>query len=238
MTIMDCGHEAAFKAENADQLVRVKSGQAVASDRTALGGRMKRMLDIVLAGLGLVALAPLCLLVGLTVRLTSRGPVLYGHPRIGLGGKVFRCWKFRTMVLDGDAVLAAHLAARPEERAEWEANRKLKRDPRVTRIGKVLRAYSVDELPQLLNVLRGEMSLVGPRPVVRDELQTYGGSADLYLQTRPGLTGPWQISGRSDVGYADRILLDSEYVRNWSLWRDCKIIAWTIPAVIGARGSY
>ncbi len=211
----------------------------VASDTSlAIGGITKRYFDIVLSSVCLVMLAPLFCLVALAVKLSSRGPVLYGHERVGHGGQMFKCWKFRTMCVDGDATLEAYLQDNPNERQEWETNRKLRNDPRVTRIGAVLRMTSVDELPQALNVLRGEMSMVGPRPVVQDELEKYGNAAALYLRARPGITGLWQVSGRSDVGYDQRVSLDSQYVVNWSLAHDIGIILRTIPAVISTKGSY
>ncbi|MEO1139428.1 MAG: sugar transferase [Pseudomonadota bacterium] len=205
---------------------------------TALGGRAKRVIDLLIAAVALLALSPLLILVALAVRVSSPGSALYGHVRIGHAGHTFKCWKFRTMVSDGDVLLERYLAAHPEEREEWVKNRKLRRDPRVTRIGAVLRAYSVDELPQIFNVLLGEMSLVGPRPVVRDELEMYGAAARHYLHSRPGITGLWQVSGRSDTSYEQRVSFDTKYVLNWSLAGDLAIMARTIPAVLFAKGSY
>ncbi|MFV2053315.1 sugar transferase [Aliiroseovarius sp. YM-037] len=230
MSSLDSGSTIAFD--------RKPIAYPVKNRRVAVGGRVKRLLDISLAALGLIVLLPLFALVALAVKLTSSGPVLYGHSRIGFRGRTFRCWKFRSMVSNGDEVLEAHFKSHPEDRREWEVNRKLREDPRVTKLGAVLRAYSVDELPQLLNVLRGDMSFVGPRPVVRDELENYGTDAMHYLNTRPGITGLWQISGRSDVDYDQRVALDSSYVRNWSFGTDCLIILKTVPAVVAARGSY
>jgi len=203
-----------------------------------LGGVLKRGFDVLGALLGLVAFSPLILLLALLVKLSDGGPVLYGHARVGRGGRTFRCLKFRTMVMNGDAVLAAHLSADPDALAEWMATRKLKNDPRITAVGAVLRKLSLDELPQLLNILYGDMSLVGPRPVVRDELDHYGRAAIFYLKSRPGLTGLWQVSGRNDVSYATRVELDRSYVENWSFVQDMLIIARTVPAVCLTRGSY
>lgn len=203
-----------------------------------VGGRGKRGLDIILVILSLPLLLPLLLGIALILKLTDPGPLLYGHRRIGFGGRPFHCWKFRSMVVDGDSVLERYLEAHPEEAEVWHSQRKLDNDPRVTRIGAVLRKLSLDELPQLLNVLRGEMSLVGPRPVVQSELDDhYGPAAPAYLSTRPGLSGLWQISGRSDTTYAERIRLDCDYVRNWSLVRDLRIILLTIPAMALSRGA-
>ncbi|GGF54272.1 exopolysaccharide biosynthesis protein [Azorhizobium oxalatiphilum] len=196
------------------------------------GGLAKRALDLPVALTALIMLAPLMLAVALLIKLTTRGPVLFGHARVGLNGRTFRCLKFRTMRPDAEQALLAYLADSPEAAQEWLETRKLKKDPRVTALGKVLRGSSIDELPQLLNVLRGEMSCVGPRPVIADELALYGAQAQDYLAARPGLTGPWQVSGRSALSYADRVSLDSAYVRNWSLRRDIVILLKTVPAVM------
>lgn len=202
-----------------------------------IGGRAKRTIDLMCA-LGLFGLLfPLWLLVVAAIRFGSPGPVFFAHERIGFRGRSFRCWKFRTMVVDGDAVLEAHFQRYPEARLEWERDRKLKNDPRVTRFGRILRKTSVDELPQLLNVILGDMSLVGPRPVVADELKLYGPEVKSYLAARPGITGLWQVSGRSDTTYQERVTLDRRYTAEWSPALDLWIIAKTVPAVLGARGS-
>lgn len=202
------------------------------------GGILKRGFDIATASLALLFLSPIFLMLVALVKFSNKGPALYGHPRVGHNGRTFRCLKFRTMVVDGDHVLRKHLDADPKAREEWMATRKLQDDPRVTAVGNVLRKLSLDELPQLLNIIRGEMSVVGPRPVVEDELMLYEGAAVYYLKTRPGLTGLWQVSGRNDVSYAERVDLDTHYVKNWSLRNDIMIIAKTIPAVCLSRGSY
>jgi exopolysaccharide production protein ExoY len=203
-----------------------------------LGGLAKRAFDIAVAATAILMLAPLMIGVAVLVRLTSPGAVLYGHTRIGFGGKSFRCWKFRTMVTHGDIVLANHLRDNPDARAEWQATQKLRQDPRVTPLGSVLRKLSVDELPQLFNILSGEMSIVGPRPIVTDEVRRYGPSLGHYLRARPGLTGLWQVSGRSDLGYRRRVLMDRCYASRWSLLADIGIILRTIPAVLRSSGSY
>ncbi|WEX11964.1 sugar transferase [Chelativorans sp. AA-79] len=203
-----------------------------------LGGVLKRGFDVVGAACGLILLSPLFLLVAALVKLSDGGTVFYGHPRIGRGGRSFRCLKFRTMRQDGDLVLAAYLCDNPQARAEWETTCKLKHDPRVTRVGAVLRKLSLDELPQILNILAGDMSIVGPRPVVQEELERYGNAAVFYLKSRPGLTGLWQVSGRNDVSYATRVAFDRHYVETWSLAQDIRIIAKTVPAVCLSRGSY
>ncbi|AHK45817.1 exopolysaccharide production protein ExoY [Ensifer adhaerens OV14] len=172
------------------------------------------------------------------VKFSDGGSVFYGHRRIGHNGRAFRCLKFRTMRADGDRLLQDYLRNNPAAYEEWRATRKLQDDPRVTIVGSVLRKLSLDELPQLINIIRGEMSIVGPRPVVEDELELYDAAAVFYLQSRPGLTGLWQISGRNDVSYAARVAFDTHYVQNWSLIRDFFIVVKTIPAVCFSRGSY
>jgi exopolysaccharide production protein ExoY len=203
-----------------------------------IGGILKRGFDVVGAGAGLILLSPLLIMLALLVKLQDGGSIFYGHRRIGQSGRVFYCLKFRTMVENGDEVLAAHFEENPQSRDEWIATRKLQNDPRVTRVGVVLRKLSLDELPQMINILRGDMSIVGPRPVVKEELEMYGNAADCYLRTRPGLTGLWQVSGRNDVSYGTRVAFDRQYVENWSFVEDLKIIAKTVPAVISSRGSY
>jgi exopolysaccharide production protein ExoY len=203
-----------------------------------IGGIFKRFFDIVAALAGIAVLSPLFLMLILLVKCSDGGKVIYGHRRIGRNGRIFRCLKFRTMVENGDEVLAAHLARNPRDREEWAATRKLQDDPRVTRVGAVLRKLSLDELPQIFNILRGEMSFVGPRPVVRDELLMYGTAASFYLKSRPGLTGLWQVRGRNDVSYRTRVAFDRHYVENWSFAFDLKILIWTVPAVLSSRGSY
>lgn len=189
-------------------------------------------MDIVVASLGLVLLSPLMVTVAVLIRLTMGGPVLFGHRRIGHDGRVFRCYKFRTMIVDAHEALRQYLASNPQAEKEWRETHKLRDDPRITLLGRFLRKASIDELPQLINVLRGDMSCVGPRPIVADELARYGENALDYLQTRPGLTGAWQVSGRSSLSYADRVALDAEYVRHWSISKDLLILAKTIPAVM------
>jgi exopolysaccharide production protein ExoY len=185
-----------------------------------VGGLSKRAADIVIASIVLFALSPLFVFTALLVRCSGPGPILFGHERIGCGGRAFRCLKFRTMRRDAEQVLRLVLDADPVLAREWRDTRKLRHDPRITRIGRVLREYSLDELPQLINVIRGEMSLVGPRPVVSSELARYGQRAAHYLSARPGITGLWQVSGRSDTSYERRVDLDTRYVREWSFAND------------------
>ncbi len=198
----------------------------------------KRAMDIAGAGLLLLLALPAFLAIAALVRMDG-GPAFYAHPRVGRGGRSFGCLKFRSMVIDADRRLAALLERNPAARREWETTRKLRDDPRVTWVGRFLRATSLDELPQLINVLKGEMSLVGPRPVQAAELAAYYGAATQhYLAVRPGLTGPWQVSGRSDTSYAQRVALDVGYVTQPSLLRDIRILLRTPVAVLARRGAY
>jgi exopolysaccharide production protein ExoY len=224
-----------YAARLSNLQVKSRSGPVV---QPPIGGMIKRGFDILGAAAGLVVLSPLLVMLALLVKLSDGGSILFGHSRIGRNGSVFQCLKFRTMAENGHEVLAEHFAKNPLARTEWEATRKLQDDPRVTRVGAVLRKLSLDELPQLINILRGDMSIVGPRPVVRDELEMYGNAAVYYLQSRPGLTGLWQVSGRNDVSYTSRVAFDRHYVENWSLAFDLLIIIKTFPAVVSSRGSY
>ncbi|MGH7094746.1 MAG: sugar transferase, partial [Stellaceae bacterium] len=164
--------------------------------------------------------------------------VFYRHKRVGLNGSGFDCLKFRTMAVDADQALQRHLAANRDAAQEWQELHKLKNDPRVTRLGHTMRKTSLDELPQLINILKGEMSFVGPRPIVAAEMPRYGECIGQYLRARPGLTGPWQISGRNDVDYVKRVALDRDYVEAWSFWRDLSIITRTVGVIVTARGCY
>jgi Undecaprenyl-phosphate galactose phosphotransferase WbaP len=199
---------------------------------------LKRLLDLALVLAAAPVIAPLCGLLALAVKLGSKGPAFYGQRRIGRKGREFVAWKFRSMVTNGDEALAKHLDRHPEARAEWDRTRKLKDDPRVTGVGKLLRRTSLDELPQLWNVLKGEMSLVGPRPIVAAEVPLYGNAFGLYKLMPAGLTGLWQVSGRNDTTYEERVTLDSFYARNWSVWLDLYILSRTIGAVLGRNGAY
>ncbi len=203
------------------------------------GPRLTKMiLDCALTLLlGLFAL-PLFLIIMVAVKLDSRGPIFYGHYRLGRRGRPFTAWKFRSMVVNADTVLQNHLVANHLLREEWERERKLKSDPRITRVGRFLRRTSLDELPQLWNVLRGEMSLVGPRPIVDEEIGHYADKYELYKRVHPGITGLWQVSGRNDVTYAERVNLDAYCVRNWSVWLDIYILLRTIWVVLIGDGAY
>ncbi len=207
-------------------------------DRKSFFPIAKRALDVIGAGLGLVLLSPFFLVVALLVR-ADGGPAFFAHQRVGRGGKLFGCLKFRSMVIDSQARLEALLASDPAARAEWEATRKLKNDPRITRIGRFLRSTSLDELPQLINALRGEMSLVGPRPVQEAEIDRYyGASAAHYMAVRPGITGLWQVSGRSETSYESRVALDVSYVSRPSMLADLSILLRTPVAVLSRRGAH
>ncbi|WP_254070282.1 sugar transferase [Acidisphaera sp. L21] len=194
------------------------------------------MLDHIIAAVVLILIFPLLFVVSLLVCMDG-GPVIFGHRRVGLGGQPFRCLKFRTMVMDSAAVLARTLAEDPDAAAEWAENHKLRNDPRVTRVGRFLRVTSLDELPQLFNVLRGEMSLVGPRPIVQEEVVRYGQDIEYYYRVKPGLTGLWQVSGRSDTSYRERVAFDVAYVKKWSLWQDLWILVKTVQVIVMREGS-
>ncbi|MEZ5815599.1 MAG: sugar transferase [Hyphomicrobiaceae bacterium] len=197
-----------------------------------LGGRSKRASDIILASTALVFALPVMLFVAVVIRVVMGGPVLFSQERVGFNGRRFKCFKFRTMAVNGDEILRRHLDENPDAAREWAQTRKLGNDPRVGRLGRLLRKSSLDELPQLINILRGEMSCVGPRPIPSSELVFYGEHQDEYLSAVPGLTGLWQCSGRSALNYAARVELDSYYVRNWSMLLDLYIIVRTIPSVL------
>ena len=203
-----------------------------------LGGRSKRALDVTVSLALLLFTAPLLLVIALAVKAQDGGPVLFRHTRCGRGGRAFSLWKFRTMRVDAAERLAGLLAEDPHAEAEWVRTRKLRRDPRVTRLGRFLRRSSLDELPQLLNILRGDMSIVGPRPVMAEELARYGPAAPLMRAARPGVTGLWQVSGRNDLDFETRVRLDAAYVRGWSFLGDVVILARTVPVVLTARGAY
>lgn len=197
-----------------------------------------RGLDIVISLVALIFVAPLMVVVAIAVKIQDGGPVFFGHSRIGYEGRAFRCWKFRSMVVDADARLAALLARSPEARKEWDDNQKLRRDPRVTLLGRMLRVSSIDELPQLFNVLIGEMSLVGPRPIVTAEVARYGSRFNHYCSVRPGITGLWQVSGRSDTGYRTRVAMDTVFAKRASPRLYLALLLATVPAVLYRRGSY
>jgi Undecaprenyl-phosphate galactose phosphotransferase WbaP len=198
----------------------------------------KRCLDVSVSASLLLLLSPLFVVVAAAIRLNSKGPIFFGHLRYGRDGKAFRALKFRTMVTDADRILETYLQRHPEHMSEWQRDHKLKDDPRITPVGRWLRRYSLDELPQLFNILTGHMSLVGPRPIVKSEITRYANSYDLYTRVSPGLTGLWQVSGRNNTTYRERVAFDEYYIRNWSIWMDMYILARTFQAVLLADGAY
>ncbi len=199
---------------------------------------IKYAMDILLSLIGIIVLLPCFLLIALLIKLDSPGSVFYMQERIGKNKRRVRIVKFRTMVKDADEVLQAYLRANPSAKQEWEQNQKLKDDPRITRVGKWLRKYSLDELPQFFNVLKGELSLVGARPIVESEAHHYSNHFDLYASAKPGLTGLWQVSGRSCTTYEERVRYDVYYVHNWSIWLDLYILLRTVWVVLSRDGAY
>ena len=197
-----------------------------------------RVLDVVVALAILIFTLPLFLVLTMAIKLSDGGPAIFRHTRIGRNGKPFPCLKFRSMVVDADARLNALLASDPAARLEWEKDQKLRCDPRITRLGAFLRKSSLDELPQLFNVLSGEMSIVGPRPIVQAEIVRYGRAFRHYCMVRPGITGLWQVSGRNNTTYRRRVALDRLYARSKCLSLDAMILIKTIPAVLMRDGSY
>jgi exopolysaccharide biosynthesis polyprenyl glycosylphosphotransferase len=201
-------------------------------------GKVKRIVDIVLSLLGVIILSPLILIISILIKLDSPGPIIFKHKRLGLNGKIIEVYKFRSMVVNAQEVLQELFAKDPNLKKEFEESFKLKNDPRITRVGAFLRKTSLDEIPQLFNVLKGDLSLVGPRPIVINEIEKYGEYGKYLLRVPPGVTGLWQISGRSDIDYNERVKLDMQYIMNWSLWLDINIIFKTIPAVLKRDGAY
>ena len=199
---------------------------------------LKRGIDLLCTLTGGIVAFPLLFVLAVAVRFDSKGPVLFRQSRIGRGGRHFTVYKFRTMAANAAELLEKHLAENEDARIEWEADQKLRNDPRITRVGRFLRKTSLDELPQLINVLKGDMSIVGPRPIVDSEIKKYGEDFELYTRVRPGITGLWQTSGRNDLSYADRVWLDRHYVCNWSVWLDILIVIRTVPEVLHCSGAY
>lgn len=208
------------------------------SPKVATSDGLIRTFDIIFSLAVMIAVAPVFLLLVLLLQIDSRGPVFFVQQRVGRNGILFPCFKLRTMLVDSAERLEQLLKESPEARAEWDADHKLKNDPRVTKLGRVARLFSLDELPQLANILLGHMSVVGPRPIVEAEIWRYGSAFADYCLVRPGLTGLWQVSGRNDVSYDERVRLDREYARSKCLRLDLEIIARTFNVVLGARGAY
>lgn len=196
---------------------------------------IKRGFDILASGAALVILSPLLALLCLLIRLDSKGPAIFVHKRYGKNGKLLRMYKFRTMYANAQDMIKDFT---PEQKKEWEESFKLTNDPRITRMGKILRKTSLDELPQLINILRGDMSIVGPRPVVAEELEKYGVFRDQFLSMSPGLTGYWQAYARSDCSYEKRMQMELKYVREANLWWDIRILFATVTAVLKGKGAY
>ena len=199
---------------------------------------IKRVMDLLVAMVAMIVLAPVMLVIIALVRFTSPGPLFFSHRRIAKNGAFFSMWKFRTMCVDSAEVLDHYLAMHPEARAEWNLTHKLKQDPRITAVGLFLRRYSLDELPQIWNVFTGRMSIVGPRPIVAAEVEKYGEFFEHYCRVKPGVTGLWQVSGRSKVSYPNRVKLDCDYVEQWTLFRDFKILLATAKSVVNQDGAY
>lgn len=231
----------AFFNAGSNSLMPVKAyggADAQWSREAATSDRLIRIFDIIFSLALMVAVAPAFLLLVLLLQIDSRGPVFFVQQRVGRNGILFPCFKLRTMFTDSAERLEKLLSESAEARAEWDADHKLKRDPRITTLGRFARLYSLDELPQLANILLGHMSVVGPRPIVEAEIWRYGASFADYSLVRPGLTGLWQVSGRNDVSYDERVRLDREYARSKCLRLDLEIIARTFSVVLGARGAY
>lgn len=199
---------------------------------------LKRAMDLILSVTGGIVIFPFLVLIALAIKFESRGPIFFKQSRIGRGGQPIHILKFRTMVRNAEEVLQTYLQENPELREEWKADQKLRNDPRITKVGAWLRKTSLDELPQLWNVMQGEMSLVGPRPIVDEEIVKYGSAFASYTRVRPGMTGLWQVSGRNDLSYKQRVHLDRFYICNWSTWLDILILAKTFPVVLGRKGAY
>jgi undecaprenyl-phosphate galactose phosphotransferase len=221
----------------AGELGDAHTPEAIAASGVPVGGPTKRSFDIVLS----ILLLPLATILSLPIACLialDGGPPIYGHLRVGRNGKLFRCYKFRTMMPKAEDELHAVFERDPAARLQWFERFKLENDPRITPFGRFLRSTCLDEIPQIWNVLRGEMSWVGPRPVILDELAKYGSQVPIYLACRPGITGLWQIRRRIDTSYAQRVAFDVEYARNGSIMRDIMILCLTVPSILAARGRY
>jgi Undecaprenyl-phosphate galactose phosphotransferase WbaP len=212
----------------------------VASNRLKMSWNLKfkRLMDIVIISIGGIFLLPFFLFIALLIKITSPGPVLYKHKRLGMNGKYFYAYKFRSMVIDAQERLEKLLESNPEIKKEWDKNHKLANDPRTTGIGRLLRRTSIDEFPQFINILKGEMSLVGPRPIVDEEVIKYGEDFNRVFSVKPGLTGLWQVSGRSGTDYDARVAYDTYYLQSWSVWLDLWVLFMTFGAVVRGRGAY
>jgi Undecaprenyl-phosphate galactose phosphotransferase WbaP len=214
-------------------LLKVKNNLAIWHNKL-----LKRLFDLIVSLCGLLFVIPLGIILGVVIYMDSPGPIIFAHPRIGKNGKEFFCYKFRSMVPDAQTVLQKYLSTHLDAKQEWERDFKIKKDPRITKIGAFLRKTSLDELPQLINVIKGEMSLVGPRPIVQAEVVKYGEYIHDFYLVSPGITGMWQVNGRSDTTYDERVQMDSWYVRNWSVWIDIMYLVKTCKVVFSGKGAY
>mgnify|MGYP004615385099 FL=1 len=222
------------KTMDEQQLVVEKIDECVSKSKIKAYDILKRFIDIIIGTIGLIVCIPIFIIIGIAIKIDSKGPVFFKHKRIGKHGKKLEIYKFRTMIENAEEAMKNFTE---EQKKEFTENFKLENDPRVTRVGKILRKTSLDELPQIINILKGEMSIIGPRPVVRSELEKYGSNQDKFLSVAPGLTGYWAANGRSDVSYEERMALELYYVNNRSLILDMKIFFKTIGSVLKGRGA-
>lgn len=222
------------KTMDEQQLVVEKIDECVSKSKIKAYDILKRFIDIIISTIGLIVCIPIFIIIGIAIKIDSKGPVFFKHKRIGKHGKKLEIYKFRTMIENAEEAMKNFTE---EQKKEFAENFKLENDPRVTRVGKILRKTSLDELPQIINILKGEMSIIGPRPVVRSELEKYGSNQDKFLSVAPGLTGNWAANGRSDVSYEERMALELYYVNNRSLILDMKIFFKTIGSVLKGRGA-
>ncbi len=222
------------KTMDEQQLVVEKIDECVSKSKIKAYDILKRFIDIIIGTIGLIVCIPIFIIIGIAIKIDSKGPVFFKHKRIGKHGKKLEIYKFRTMIENAEEAMKNFTE---EQKKEFAENFKLENDPRVTRVGKILRKTSLDELPQIINILKGEMSIIGPRPVVRSELEKYGSNQDKFLSVAPGLTGNWAANGRSDVSYEERMALELDYIENRNLILDMKIFFKTIGSVLKGRGA-
>lgn len=222
------------KTMDEQQLVVEKIDECVSKSKIKAYDILKRFIDIIISTIGLIVCIPIFIIIGIAIKIDSKGPVFFKHKRIGKHGKKLEIYKFRTMIENAEEAMKNFTE---EQKKEFAENFKLENDPRVTRVGKILRKTSLDELPQIINILKGEMSIIGPRPVVRSELEKYGSNQDKFLSVAPGLTGNWAANGRSDVSYEERMALELDYIENRNLILDMKIFFKTIGSVLKGRGA-
>ena len=222
------------KTMDNQQIVAVKIDECVEKSKIKAYDVVKRIIDIVLGTIGMIICLPIFIIIAILIKTDSKGPVFFKHTRVGKNGKVLKIYKFRTMVQNAEELIKSFT---PEQKKEFEENFKLENDPRVTKVGRILRKTSLDELPQIINILKGEMCIIGPRPIIESELEKYGKNKNKFLSVAPGLTGYWEANGRSDVSYEERMALELYYVDHRSLWLDLKIFVKTIGSVLTGRGA-